>query len=99
MSVSCQKRKWLTLFDHLIGNRKHARRNQEAERLSGLEIDDQLEPGRSGDREVGGLLTLEDAANIYADLVMGIGNARSVANQTTSRRVLAIRIDRGHPLS
>ena len=39
----------------------------EAERLGGLEIDDQLELGRLLDRQVGGLLALEDATGVDAD--------------------------------
>jgi len=38
------------LFDHLVGNRKYARRNGQAQRPGGLEIDDQLEPGWPHDR-------------------------------------------------
>jgi hypothetical protein len=32
LSESCQKAEASTLFDHLIGNRKHARRDRKAER-------------------------------------------------------------------
>src|SRR5262249_9374266 len=35
-----------TLFDHLIGDREHARRDGEAERLGSFQVDDQLELGR-----------------------------------------------------
>jgi hypothetical protein len=34
------------LFDHLVGEREHLVWNLEAERLRGLEIDDELELGR-----------------------------------------------------
>ena len=37
----------LDLFDHLVGASKQRRGTVEAERLGGLEIDDQLEIGRS----------------------------------------------------
>ena len=36
----------------------------EAERLGGLEVDDQLELGRLHDRQVGGLRALENAADV-----------------------------------
>ena len=40
----------LRLFDHLVGSGEHGRRELEAERFGGLQIDDQLELGRSDDR-------------------------------------------------
>ena len=46
----------------------------EAERLGGLEVDDQLELGRLHDRQVGRLLALENAAGIDAGLAICIGD-------------------------
>jgi len=43
------------LFNHLVGDREHARRNCAAERLGGLEVDHQLELDRLQDRKVGRL--------------------------------------------
>ena len=40
----------LRLFDHLVGSGEHGRRELEAERFGGLQIDDQLELGRPDDR-------------------------------------------------
>src|SRR6266699_3713546 len=37
------------LFDHLVGNSEHARRNGKVERVGGLEVDDHLEVGRACD--------------------------------------------------
>ena len=44
----------------------------EAERLGGLEVDDQLELGGLLDRQVGRLLALEDPAGIDADLTIHV---------------------------
>jgi len=43
-------------LDHFVGEREQGRRQIEAERRRGLEIDDQLEPGRLQDRQLGGLI-------------------------------------------
>jgi hypothetical protein len=40
------------LFDHLVGGGEQRLWHREAERFGGLEIDDQLELGRSHDRHV-----------------------------------------------
>jgi hypothetical protein len=49
------------LFDHLIGDGEHARRDGEAECLGNLEIDDQFDFRGLLDRQVGRVVTLEDA--------------------------------------
>src|SRR5947209_23688 len=60
-----------------------------------FQVDDQLELGRLQNRQVGRLLALEDSAGIDTGLTIGIGEARSVADETASRDVLAILIKRG----
>src|SRR4029453_5463859 len=52
-----------SLFDHLIGSRKQFVGDGEAERLGGLEIDDQLILGRHLHGEIGRLFPLEDAVD------------------------------------
>jgi hypothetical protein len=50
------------LFDHLVGAGEHGRRNDEAKRLSGTEIDDRLELGRAVDWCVRWLGAFEETA-------------------------------------
>src|SRR5271155_4815935 len=51
-------------LDHLVGGGQQRFRDGEAERLGGLEIDDELEPRRLHHRQVAGLFAVENAARI-----------------------------------
>jgi hypothetical protein len=70
-------------FNHLVRAVEQRRRHVEAKRLGGLEIDHQLELARQLDRQVGGLLPLEDAIGIYSRLV---GIDRECRRHRTSGR-------------
>ena len=85
-----------SLFDHLIGAGEQCGWHGEAERLCGLEIDDQLDFRGLLDRQVGCLLPLENPAGVDADLTVCVRATASVANQATSCGELAIHVDRGH---
>ena len=60
----------LPSFDHLVGAASSVERHVEAERLGGLEVDDELELGRLLDRQVGRFLALENAADVDAGLAI-----------------------------
>ena len=47
-----------SLLDHLVRAREQHGRHFEAERLRGLQVDNELEPGRLLNRQVGRLLAL-----------------------------------------
>src|SRR5262249_61809970 len=55
-------------FDHLVGADEQRRRHVEAERLRGLEIDHKLELGRLLNRQVAGILPLEDTIYVTGRL-------------------------------
>src|SRR5882762_6862333 len=59
------------LLDHLGGAGEDRWRHREAERLRGLEIDDQLECGWLLHRQIGRLGALKDLSGINANLAIG----------------------------
>src|SRR6266487_216645 len=53
------------LLDHFVGPPQQCRRDRQADRFRGLEVDDQLEPGGLLDGEVCGLCALHDAIHVH----------------------------------
>src|SRR5262245_41669748 len=71
----------IRLFDHLVRGREQARRHGEAEHPGRLSADDQLELGRLNHRQFRRLGTLEDAADISADLAKRVAKVGSIAHK------------------
>src|SRR5215510_1633236 len=65
----------------------------------GLAIDHELKFRGLLDRQLGWLLTFENATGVGAGQAVRIGYARSVAHQTTRRRVLAQHIACREPMA
>ena len=92
--MHCSKQ--TSLLDHLVGDREHARWNGKAERLGGLEIDDQLELGWLHDRQVGGLVPLENPAHLLADLPIEVRNAGTIAQEAALQWIITEVVQCGH---
>jgi hypothetical protein len=69
-SALCQNRKWRLLFNHLVGAADQRERHGNTERLCGLEVNNQFYFADLLDRQVGGLLALENAAGIVTSQVI-----------------------------
>src|ERR1700682_1891991 len=82
-------------FDHLVCAAKQRQRESEAERLGGLQVDDQLDLHRLLDWEIGRLFAFENPARVDAHFAIGIPQTGSVAHKTARVSVIAERINRG----
>ena len=64
MSALCQNQTFRHSFDHLVGGGEQRVGDVEAERLCGLQVDVHLDLSYLLDRQVGGLVALENPAGI-----------------------------------
>src|SRR5713226_5349187 len=90
----CQNRPLATLLNHLVGEREDLWRNFKPQSPRGLEIEDQLELGDLLDRQIDGLLALENSAGVDAGLAVRLHNAAPVAHQAAGGDEIARLKDR-----
>ena len=72
------------LFDHLISAGEHRRRHCEAERLSGLQIDNQFVSGWHLHRKIGRFLAFEDAIDVARGAPILVADIGSIRDQTAA---------------
>src|SRR5262245_18645733 len=87
------------LFDHLVGDLLKMQWHVNTKCLGGLDIDHQLELRGLLDRQVGGLLTLENPTGVGSIQTMRIRKTASVAYQAAGLGVLAERKDRSYAVA
>jgi hypothetical protein len=69
------------LFDHLVGARGEPGRRVKPERLGGLKVDHELELGGLIDRQVSGLLALEDPSDVETGPAVRVWRVVALAHQ------------------
>src|SRR5262249_47201171 len=78
----------IKLFDQFVCAREQRRRDRQPERLSDLDVNDQLELSRLLDGEVAGLSTLQDLVHEGGSPPEEVDDARPVRHQAPRIRVL-----------
>src|SRR5215471_835279 len=86
-------------FDHLLGDREHARRDGEPERLGSFQVDNQLELGGLNDRHIGRLLAFEDTPYIQPALAVAVRKMWSVAHKATRIDKFLLEINGWHGMA
>src|SRR5215831_6644889 len=77
--------KEMSLFDHFVGARLQGHGHGQAERLGGLQVDDQLELGRLHDWHLRRAHALKDLTDVVAGLSIHPADARAIAQEPTHR--------------
>src|SRR5207245_5241188 len=76
------------LFEHVVGPQQECLLDREAERLGGLQVDDQLELRRLLDREVGRLGPLENLVSVDGGTPEAFGDVWRVGHEAAGLREL-----------
>src|SRR5437867_10956497 len=80
------KDKRATLLNNLVCSQEQRLRNRQAERLGGLQVDDQLELRRLLDGQVGGLCAFQDLVDEISRAAIIGGGIKAVADYASSLR-------------
>src|ERR687892_626771 len=81
-SALCTRPSPLFSLDHFVRPCQHVRRNRQSDRLSGYEIDDEVQFDRTLDRQLACLCSSEDLVYEARRLVGNLGIARAVAGKS-----------------
>src|ERR1700734_1494080 len=87
------------LLDHLVSGGQQRLRDGEAERVGGLEVDDQLDFYGLLDRQIGWFLAFENAPGINANLAEPIAEAAAKAHHAAGEGELTEWVNRGQRMA
>src|SRR6478609_689887 len=79
-----------SLFNHLVDTGEQCGRHSKSERLSGLEVDDQLKFGGLLNRELSRFRSLENTINISRSLLPQVVIVGPIRNQAAVRHEIAV---------
>src|SRR5262245_34538190 len=82
-------------LDHLVGASEHRCWHFKAERLRGLVVDEELVFGRRLHRQIGRLLTPEDAIDVVSSTPELVGQIRPVGDQAAADNAESSGVHRG----
>src|SRR5215831_18098659 len=85
-------------FDHLVGSRKHVRRNRQPDLFRGLQIDDELELSWLLDRQIGWLCAFQDFIHVGGGASVLVEKVHAVVQKPPGFYKLAGGVYRGEPV-
>src|SRR2546425_1551714 len=88
----------IVLLEHLISSAQNRLRNRETQRLRGLEIDGELEGGRTFDRQVAGLGALQDPINVARGAPEHRVDVGAIGHEAAILHVILELVDRGQAI-
>src|SRR5262249_51800869 len=91
---SCSAAKAVWLFDDLVGEQLDRIWHLDTEQPGGLHVDDELESRGLIDRQLGGLLALENPRDVESSAAIAVWNVVAIAHQPARRDIYAVGVHR-----